>query len=119
MDREKEELARLIAESITAVETAKPADWWSLLDSWGPAIAVPVMTLAAFLIGAWRATPKILAWFDAREKHKEDREDEIREAYFDSLREVTQNVRCAFESRDEPPVYADTGTARMRQKIRQ
>lgn len=119
-DAEQAELVQLVAEAVTAAEASQPGNWWALVNSWGPAIAVPTLTLAAILFGLWRGMPRLLAWLDRREQHREAREDALRHAYFDSLREVVDKTACALRDSAPPPPNRpgdDTATSRMRLRI--
>lgn len=92
---ERAEIANMIA---MAIETKvhEPDTWLGILHAWGPSIAVPVICLGGIAFGVWKGTPRFIAWMTEREKAREDREDKIREAFLETLRETSGQTEDAL-----------------------
>ena len=115
---DRAEIANIIAETIAS---GKVDNKWELLNSWGPAVAVPVICLVGLAFAVWRSAPKLVAWFENHQKRQQEREDQIRDAYLESMREMTCRLEGAIANgcamREEPDVnFVDDQTAKFRRR---
>lgn len=87
---DKQEVAALVAQAISELDKSQANNWFQLADSWGPAIAVPVICLFAVGVAAWRGFPKLLAYWQKEKTAQQDRDDareERHQKHIDKLQE--------------------------------